>query len=141
MCFKYHMKLVFKVKLPLPSSQMMDFVFLLPEGQESGQFCIYQSSWSFPPSYPTALSLSYARNQLVLCSDLHWVQHNSGSLCVLISLNKWKVKCLKAGQLWAVPKHQCWLFVFLDFNKGTFARRPLHSCSYSLPNYKNTQQK
>lgn len=79
---------------------------------------------------PTALSVSYARNHLVQCSDLHWVKHNSGSLCVLISLSKWKVKYLKAGQLWAVPKHPCWLFVFLDFNKGALARRPLHSCSY-----------
>lgn len=116
MYFKYHMRFVFKVKLPLPSSQMMDFVFLLPEGQESGQFCIYQSAWSFPPSYPTALSLFYARHQLVWCSDLHWVRHVSGSLCALISLNKWKVKCLNAGQPWTVPK-QCVLSVFLNFNK------------------------
>lgn len=141
-CFKYHMKFVLRVKLPLPSSQMMDFVFFLPEGQESGQFCIYRSAWPFPPSSPAALSMSYARNQWVWCSDLHGVRHNSGSLCVLISLNKWKVKCLKAGQLWAVPEHQCWLFVFLDFNKGVFARRPWPSCSYNTPTptpgYKNT---
>lgn len=109
---------------------MMDIVFLLPEGQESGQFCIYRSAWPFPPSYPTTLSVSYARNHLVQCSDLHGVKHNSGSLCVLISLSKWKVKYLKAGQLWVVPKHPCWLFVFLDCNKGALARRPLHSCSY-----------
>lgn len=101
----------------------MDFVFLLPEGQESEHFCIYQSAWPFPPSSPAALSLSCARTQWVRCSDLLGVRPNSGSLCVLISLNKWKVKCLKAGQLWAVPKHWCWLFVFLDFNKGVFCQK------------------
>lgn len=37
-CFKYRTRFVFKVKLPLPGSQMMDFVFLWPEGQESGHF-------------------------------------------------------------------------------------------------------
>lgn len=61
-----------------------------------------------------------------LCQTQFWKP-----LCVLISLNKWKVKYLKAGQLWAVPKHHCWLFVFLDFNKGALARRPLHSCPYN----------
>lgn len=86
---------------------MMDFVFLLLEGQESGQFCIYQSAWPFPLSYPTVLSVSYARNHLVQCSDLLCVKQFWKPLCVLISLNKWKVKYLKAGQLWAVPKHQC----------------------------------
>lgn len=80
---KKYIKFVFKVKLPLPSSQMMDFVFLLLEGQESEQCCIFQSSGPFPPSYPTALSVSYARNHLVPCSDLHCVKHNSGSLCAL----------------------------------------------------------
>lgn len=114
-CYKYYMKSVFKVELPLPSSQMMDFVFLLPEGQESGHFCIYQSTWSFPPSYPRALSLSYARNQLVWCSDLHWVRHNSGSLCALISLNKWKVKCLKVGQLWGCSKTSVLVVCFSGF--------------------------
>ena len=110
---KHHIKIVFKVRLLLPSSQMMDIVFLLPEGQESGQFCVYRSAWPFPPSYPTALSMSYARNHWVQCSDRRWVKHDSGSLCVLISLNKWKVKYLKAGQFWAVPKHQCWLFFWI----------------------------
>lgn len=36
--FQVAVKFVFKAKLPLPSSQMMDFVFLLPEGPESGHF-------------------------------------------------------------------------------------------------------
>lgn len=86
---------------------MMDIVFLPPEGQESGQFVFISLHGHFLPPTLVALSVSYARNHLVQCSDLHWVKHNSGSLCVLISLNKWKVKYLKAGQLWAVPKHQC----------------------------------
>lgn len=66
-------------------------------------------------------------------SDLHQVRHNSGSLCMFISLNKWKVKCLKAGQLWVVLKHQCWLFVFLDVN---FLPEDLCTSAHAAPTSK-----
>lgn len=79
------------------------FCFPSAWGSREWALCIYQSTRSFPSSYPRALSLSWARNQWVWRGDLHWVRHNSGSLCALISLNQWKVKCLKVGQLWGCP--------------------------------------
>ena len=52
---------------------------------------------------------------------------------MFISLNKWKVKCLKAGQLWVVLKHQCWLFVFLDVN---FLPEDLCTSAHATPTSK-----
>lgn len=79
----------------MPSSQMMDFVFLLPVGQWSGQLGIYQCNVtisSLLPNCPPCLRREISRSRAVTSTG----PDNSGSLCVLISLKKWKVKCLKS---------------------------------------------
>lgn len=136
--FKYHRAFAFKVQLPVPSSQMMDFVFLLPKGQWSRQFGIYQCSVTISSLLPDCPFSP------VLPRPVPWPSirpDDSGSLCVLISLKKWKVKCLKAGQLWPVLRHQGWLFVFLAFSQKSLCQKTFALLLMQSPNYKNTQQK
>lgn len=99
------------------------FCFPSARGSREWALCIYQSTRSLPSSHPRALSLSQGRNQWVRCSDLRWVRHNSGSLCALVSLNEWKVKCLKVGQLWGCPQTAMLVVCFSGFSQRSFCQK------------------
>lgn len=132
-CFQAHMKFVLKVKLPLTAHKMIDFSFLLPE-VKAGRSAFIRPHGRFLP--PTLLPL-LCKKSVSPCSDLHQVRHNSGRLCMFISLNRVDGEMFESRAAVGCFKTSALLVCFLNVNflpedLALLLRQPLP------PSYKNT---